>query len=174
MASNLPLTVVPGVLPSGAALVAIGSSGVMQQLTPGYWILVVDRTTLAVVYNQVQTANDQVPPISQYNDSNHILILATMAVNCSDQPQGAFYQFLDLNGGSVALNQIAQVAQQFGCGYFGYFGYALVSVLGNENTPGFELVTFDNAIGSGQPLTLQLMPVQVGNQTLWTPIALGP
>ncbi|MBK8283835.1 MAG: hypothetical protein IPK97_02565 [Ahniella sp.] len=121
------------------AMIGIGNTILNQQAptnSPSFWFVVIARTNLNVVYNALQTAPDQVPPISQYNDSNHILVVATLSIGLNNQPQGALFAFLDVNGAGAQLRRIEQLAVQFNCGSLGTYGYALVGVLGNGNIPG--------------------------------------
>lgn len=157
------------------AQVAIGKQHFAQQTPSGqgqYWFLVIDRSNLNVVYNQMQAAWDQAPPIQQFNNPNYILVVATLAVGFNHQPQGALFKFLDLNGAGRQLRRIDQLAQQFGCGSLGTFGYALVSVLGDLNQPGYELSDV-NGPAWAPILTVQLMPFQVSGGVLYTPVELS-
>ena len=95
-----------------------------------------------------------------------------MGVGLNVQPQGDLFNFLDLNGAGAELRRIDQFAEQFNCGSWGTFGYALVGVLGNSNAPGFE----SSSLGQGTPgpfLTIQLMPSTVEVHTFYTPVQLS-
>lgn len=157
------------------AQMAIGKNTITQQTPTGggyYWFVVINRSTLAVEYNALQTQNNVAPNIGNLNTSDHILLVATLGVGLNVPPQGALFDFLDQNGGGYQLRRVDQFAQQFNCGSFGTFGYALCSVLGNQNLPGFE----DSSLGNGSPgpfLTIQLLPTSVGGQTVYTPIQLS-
>jgi len=157
------------------AQMGIGKTGLHQQQQSGggyYWFVVINRHTLAVEYNQIQTQPNVVPNIGALNSVDHILIVATMGVGLNNPPQGPLFQFLDQNGGGRELRRIEQIATQFNCGSLGTFGYALVSVLGNLNLPGFEM----SQVGSGAVgpiLTIQLMPTEVNGVTTYTPIQLS-
>lgn len=173
---NVPLTVCSNTNNNFFfAQIGIGKNGLSQQQQSGggyYWFVVINRQTLAVEYNQIQTQPNVVPNIGNLNDVNHILIVATMGVGLNNPPQGALFQFLDVNGGGMELRRIEQVANQFNCGSLGTFGYALVSVLGNLNLPGFEV----SKIGGGSVgpiLTIQLMPTTVNGVTSYTPVQLS-
>ncbi len=143
--------------------IAIGNNVLSQQINTGggyYWFVVINRSTLKVEYNQVQTANNVAPNIGALNTNDHILVVATLGVGLNVPPQGALFDFLDQNGGGYHLRRVDQFGQQFNCGSWGTFGYALCSVLGNQNLPGFE----DSSLGNGTPgpfLTIQLMPKHV-------------
>lgn len=160
---------------TATANIAIGKQHYTQSTPSGqgqYWFLVVDRSNLNVVYNQLQAAWDQAPPIQQYNNPNYILIVATLAVGFNHQPQGALFKFLDLNGAGRQLRRIDQLAQQFGCGSLGTFGYALVGVLGDLNQPGFELSDVNGPAWS-PILTVQLMPFSTPSGPVYTPVELS-
>lgn len=157
------------------AQIAIGKNVLIQNTPSGqgrYWFVVIDRSNLNVVYNQLQAACDQAPPIQQYNNTNHILVVATLDVGFNNQPQGALFKFLDLNGAGRQLRRIDQLAQQFGCGSLGTFGYALVGVLGDLDQPGFEL---SDATGPAWSpiLTVQLMPFDTPSGAVYTPVELS-
>lgn len=174
--ANVPLSIVSSTFNNNFfGQMAIGKNVLSQQLNSGggyYWFVVINRSTLAVEYNQVQTANNVAPNIGNLNTNDHILLVATLGVGLNVPPQGALFDFLDQNGGGYHLRRVDQFAQQFNCGSWGTFGYALCSVLGNQNLPGFE----DSSIGassSGPFLTIQLMPNTFNGQTVYTPIQLS-
>lgn len=157
------------------AQMAIGNQVISQQQPTGggyYWFVVINRATLKVEFNALQTQNDVPPNIGALNSADHILLVATLGVGLNVPPQGALFDFLDANGGGYELRRVDQFAQQFNCGSFGTFGYALVSVLGNQNLPGFEASQIGNG-AYGPFLTVQLMPTVIGGQTVYTPVQLS-
>jgi hypothetical protein len=149
--------------------VGIGNNVTTQSQKGGYWILVVDRSSLQVVYNQVQGSPSQAPDIGNFNTPDYLLIVATLGVGLNNPPQGDLFQFLDVNGGGRELRRIEQIAFQFNCGSLGTFGYALVGILGNTNQPGFEASQVGLS-GVGPILTVQLMPMNIGGKTVYTPV----
>ncbi|MBS0206065.1 MAG: hypothetical protein JSS49_24495 [Planctomycetes bacterium] len=172
MSANVPLSVISSTYnQSYYATMAIGNNVIVQQPSGGYggyyWFVVINRKTLNVEFNQVQTQANVVPNLGALNSPDHILIVATLGVGLNNAPQGALYKFLDENGGGMELRRIDQIAQQFNCGYLGTFGYCLCCVLGNLNIPGFEV----SALGqvSGPILTIQLLPSNSG----YTPIQIS-
>lgn len=173
--ANVPLTVESNAFNNFYfAQMAIGKNGLSQQQQSGggyYWFVVINRQTLAVEYNQLQTQPNVAPNIGNLNTPDHILIVATMGVGLNNQPSGDLFKFLDLNGGGYELRRVEQIALQFNCGSLGTFGYALVSVLGNLNLPGFEASVIGGQIGP--ILTIQLMPTTVNGVTTYTPIQLS-
>jgi hypothetical protein len=155
------------------AQIAIGKNVLTQQPSQAaYWFVVVDRSNLNVVYNQLQNAANVAPNIGNYNTANYILIAATLGVGLNNVPQGGLFSFLDVNGGGRQLRRVEQVGMQLNCGSLGTFGYALVGVLGNLNVPGFE-GSWLATQGVGPILTLQLLPTNVGGQTVYSPIELS-
>jgi hypothetical protein len=175
MADNtVPLTVVAN--PNNQyywAQIAIGKNILTQQPKQGgYWFVVIDRSNLNVVYNQFQTAANTAPNIGNYNTTNYILVTATVGVGLNNVPQGALFNFLDVNGGGMQLRRVEQVGSQLNCGSLGTFGYALVGVLGNLNIPGFE-GSLLAAQATGPILTVQLMPIVVDGKTVYTPVELS-
>jgi hypothetical protein len=172
MADNTkPLTVVSS--PNLWGQIAIDTN-VMTQTPPqpGYWFVVVDRATLAIVYNQVQKENNKAPDIGKFNTTNYILIGVSLGVGLNVPPQGALFTFLDANGGGRQLRRVEQIGGQLNCGSLGHFGYALVAVLGNQNAPGFEACQIGGTF-AGPILTLRLLPVSVGGTLLYTPVELS-
>ncbi|MCC8999936.1 MAG: hypothetical protein LM522_10650 [Candidatus Contendobacter sp.] len=158
------------------ASIAIGKNVLVQQSPSSgraYWFVVIERSSLNVVYNQLQKAPNVAPNLGSYNSSDYILIVATFGLGLDVTPTGDLFQFLDLNGAGRELRRIEQIAQQFGCGTMGTFGYALVGVLGNQNLPGFEA---SNIAGTtvGPVLTIQLLPVVIPpGKTIYTPVQLS-
>jgi hypothetical protein len=171
---SVPLTIVSS--PANNyyyAQIAIGDNVLSQQPNSwNYWFVVVDRRTLKVVYNQLQQSANSAPNLGAYNTSDYMLIVATLGVGLNNQPQGALFQFLDANGAGRQLRRVNQVAEQLNCGYLGTFGYALVSTLGDLNSPGFEASQIGGS-GAGPILTCQLMPSDVNGQTYYSPVELS-
>ena len=175
--NTVPLTVISNPLTEYFwATMAIGNNRLTQEPPSGgpgfYWFVVLDRSTLAVVFNQMQSAGNVVPALSQFNTSDYILIVATLGLGLDRQPQGPLFDFLDINGAGRALRRLDQVATQIGCGTLGTFGYALVGVLGNLNIPGFEAVDLVSAT-AGPVLTPQFMPTTIAGKTVYTPVELS-
>lgn len=175
--NTVPLTVISNPLTQYFwATMAIGKNVLTQQPPSGgagfYWFVVIDRSSLAVVYNQMQHDANVVPNLGQFNTSDYILIVATLGLGLDRQPQGPLFDFLDVNGGGRALRRLEQVATQIGCGTLGTFGYTLVGVLGNLNIPGFEAVDLASAT-VGPVLTVQLMPTTISGKTVYTPVELS-
>ena len=173
-AANVPLTVVSSLSNNSYyGQIAIGDKTLAQQPKSwAYWFLVLDRRTLAVAYNQVHSSANTAPDLGSLNNSDHLLIVATMGIGLNHQPQGDLFNFLDLNGAGRQLRRISQVAEQLNCGSLGTFGYALVGTLGNLNAPGFEASQI-TAPATGPILTCQLMPNDIGGQTYYTPVELS-
>ena len=171
---NVPLTVVSSLATNyHYGQIAIGDNTLTQEPDSwAYWFVVVDRTTLKVVYNELQSSANTAPDIGSANSADNLLIVATIGVGLNNQPQGDLFKFLDLNGAGRQLRRIDQVAQQLGCGSLGTFGYALVGTLGDQNQPGFE-VSQITAPASGPVLTCQLMPNEIDGQTCYTPVELS-
>ncbi len=154
--------------------IGIGNNVLTQQpKNPGYWILVLDRHTLNVVFNQFQEAPNVAPNLGNYNSTDYILVLGTIGVGLNNQPQGEFFTFLDLNGGGRELRRVNQVATQFNCGSLGTFGYALVGILGNQDMPGFEGSQITAGIDLAPILTVQLLPNDINGTTFYTPVSLN-
>lgn len=156
--------------------VAIGST-ILSQEPPqwGYWILVLDRSTLKAVYNEIHSSSNAAPNLGNLNSPDNILVVAALGVGLDRQPQGDFFRFLDLNGAGRELRRVEQIANQFNCGSLGMFGYVLVGLLGNLDQPGFELSSIGttDGIAALEPiLTLQLLPTTINGKTIYTPVQL--
>jgi hypothetical protein len=172
----VPLTVVSSLnnqSPNYYAQIAIGSNILVQSSkSAGYWFVVIDRSNLNVVFNQVQAAPNVAPALGKFNTSAYVLIVATMGVGLNNTPQGDLFKFLDLNGGGRQLRRIEQVGTQLNCGSLGTFSYALVGVLGDLNIPGFEASQITNPL-TGPILTIQLAPFDINGATVYTPVDLS-
>lgn len=172
--NSVPLSIVSN--PSNQTYwgeIGVGNKILNQQpKSHAYWFVVLDRSNLNVVYNQLQSAPNVAPDLGSFNSSDYILLVATLGIGLNNQPQGDLFNFLDLNGAGRELRRIEQIATQFNCGSLGTFGYALVGVLGNQNQPGFEASAVGIA-GIGPILTVQLMPFVVNGKTMYTPVQLS-
>lgn len=171
---SVPLTIVSSLANNYYyAQIAIGNNILSQQPSSwNYWFVVIDRRTLKVVYNELQQSANTAPNIGTYNSSDYLLLVATLGIGLNNQPQGALFQFLDANGAGRQLRRVNQVAEQLNCGSLGTFGYALVSMLGNLNAPGFEASQISGP-ATGPILTCQLMPTNVNGQTYYTAVELS-
>ncbi len=154
------------------AQMGIGKNILTQRGQGGFWFVVIDRSNLSVVYNQVQTSPTQVPDLGGFNSSDYILALATLGVGLNNPPQGDLFNFLDINGGGRELRRVEQIATQFNCGSLGTYAYALVGVLGDGNIPGFEASLVAGGAGVGPIITVQLMPMTIAGKTTYTPVQL--
>jgi hypothetical protein len=172
MTENVSLSVVSS-LHTGSFFAQVG---IAKEITStdkqGYWFVVVDRSTLKIVDNINQTANNTVPNIGSHNTTDHLLIVATAGVGLDKTPQGELFKFIDLNGGGRELRRVEQIGRQFNCGHYGTFGYVMVGILGNQNQPGFELSEISGS-RSGPFLALNLLPTKVGGKTIYTPTTLS-
>lgn len=171
----VPLTVNSPLATNYLAPIAIGSAkvGNPQYGTAGYWIVVLDSSTLAVVYNQLQTSYDTAPDLGQYAGDGYILIVAAVAMTLNLVAQGDFYNFLIANGAGDELNRLEQINNQYGCGTVGSFGYILVSVLGqSEGVPGLEMSTIGEN-NQGVIMTASLVGTVINGQTIYSPAMLG-
>jgi len=165
---NVPLTIQCCIYGNYGNTVSIGTNNLqIGYNTPNlYWALVVDRTNLNVVENFTFSDNSDVPrQLAPYeNNAQYMLILSTMQLSSINLPVGNFYNFLVSQGAGKELQRIEQIFAALNCGTWSNYGYILVTTL--DSTPGFDFSGFiDNAIIS----TLQLIPVQVGSQTYYTP-----
>ncbi len=189
MPANKPLSVSSGYL--DYPNIVLDGKG-LPRPTPvkaaNYWFVVLDRSTLDVVYNIQQASNTDVPSgLTQYDDTSHILIVATLSLYNTAVPQGDLFTFLVDHGGGSTLRRLEQIGVQLTCTEVQYLAYSLVSVLGTDDL-GFETMAMSGNVtvwydagqseyygrttGPGAILTLLLMPVDVDGTTMWTPITL--
>jgi len=181
MASNVPLTLQTMISYSTNpyfSIININGKSISQQqtvnaATPGYyWALVLSRTDLSVQANFCFQANNVVPAqLNPYiaQPGQYILVLTTIGLSSANLPTGAFYDFLLQEGSAAELKKLEQIYAAFNCGTWGRFGYSLVTVIDNSPGASFE---FASITGWSMVSTLLLAPIQIGSQTLYTPIAI--
>jgi hypothetical protein len=140
-----------------------------------YWFSVYDRYTLQQVFSVVQVADaDTVPAdlAGKFNTPQYMLVVTTQNLMSSFVPAGPLHAFLVDNGASTELKKLTQALQQIGCASLGYVSYSMAGVLG----PGAPTHPHVEAsiISSNIPMYLgaTLLGVQVGSQTLYTPVPL--
>lgn len=168
---NVPLTIV-GTYQTYDPVVQIGTNFNIPFAQQGslYWFVVVDRTNLNVVVNTVSASEDQVPSdVQQYaGNPQYLLIFVSLNLSVYQVPQGALYTFLQQMGSAGLLSQAEQVSG-LSSSSIGPMSYILAATMDANAGIGFE----DSSYSTTALMTLQLMPVTVGGQTLYTPILLG-
>jgi hypothetical protein len=171
--NSVPLTVVSGAGRTNPwGQIALGSNVMSQNPKQrGFWIVAIDRATLKIVYNQVQTDPSAAPDLGVFNTADYVLAMASLGMGLDRQPQGSLFSFLDKNGAGRELRRVAQVASQLNCGALGTYGYALVSLLGNTNPRGFEISQLSTEHAT--ILTVQMQPATIGTKTIYTPVQLS-
>lgn len=140
----------------------------------GYWIVIVDRRSLDVVYNQYTEQYDTAPDIGSYDTTDYMIIVTTVGLGTGHVPQGGMYDFLVDSGAGKELKRIVQLNATFGCGSYGSVCYSLVGVLGPgaPEIPGIEVsVLVGQYVGFVQ--TLQLLPMDIGGTTYYYPSLLS-
>ncbi|MCB0668783.1 MAG: hypothetical protein KDC80_23325 [Saprospiraceae bacterium] len=168
MANPVPLTIQAAKAPDYGNTVVIGSNSLslpynQQNL---YWIIILDPADLSVKANFTFSDNSSVPSqLNPYLNGQYIMILSSQALNSTNLPQGAFYQFLVKEGADYALRRIEQIYEALNCGTWGTVAYTLVAVLGSDNTS-YE---YETVIEPVLLATLQLMPVTIGGKTTYIP-----
>ena len=170
---NIPFTVKSPRNTNGQIVAVVGGTTYFPNpyTNNSFWFLILDRTTLQVVFNVVQQSNTTLPAgIEQYNDPRYLLIVATTSLSTLRVPQGPLYAYLLDNGASAALKRLEQISAQLNCGEIGTLAYCLVDILGESSSLGLEAGAYD---GIGPVMTLQLMPVVTSGTTYWTPITLS-
>jgi hypothetical protein len=176
---NVPLTITATLQNDSDAQMAIGREriplpGKPSSYVGGYWVAVVDRRSLKVVYNKVLDSYDTAPDIGNYNTSDYMLFTTTMWLGTGHVPQGAFYDFLMDNGAGAQLQRVCQLNNTLGCGTWSTVAYCLAGVLGPglPATRGVEM----GSIGSSDYaiiMTATLVPAQIGDTVIYTPSPLS-
>lgn len=170
---NIPFTVKSPRNTNGQAVVVVGGSTYAPNpyTNNSFWFLIIDRTTLQVVFNVLQQSNTTLPAgIEKFNDPRFLLIFVTISLGTLRVPQGPLYAYLIENGAGVALKRLEQISAQLNCGEINALAYCLVDILGEATSLGLESGAYD---GMGPVMTLQLMPVVAQGTTYWTPITLS-
>lgn len=137
-----------------------------------YWILIVDRIGLEVVYSEWWSKPDQAPPVSQWNDPRYMLVVVANVAPTAHLPSGAFYDFLVDNGAGPALDRLIQIYQALNCGTWGYCAYVLVGQMGPGAPSGYLGIEAGSVQGNVL-LTLQLLGIHVDGGVIYTPARVG-
>lgn len=176
---NVPLTITATEQNDSAAEIAIGTDKVTLPGKPssyvgGYWVVVVDRRSLKVVYNQVLDTYDKAPDIGDYNTPDYMLLVTTMWLGTGHVPQGAFFDFLIDNGAGRELRRIVQLNHTLGCGSWATVAYCLAGVLG-PGLPATRGVEMCDIGGNNLDviMTAELVPAQIGDTVIYTPSPLS-
>lgn len=175
---TVPLTIQASIDPHTEPAMVIGSDSVSfggkVSGYGGYWIVVADRRSLDVVFNEYVTTYDQAPDIGAYDTPDYMLLVATAQLGTGVVPQGAFYDFLYDNGAGAQLKRIVQVNQTLGCGSLVTVAYTLAGVLGpgRPDTPGVEVSSVTEA-EYVLVMTASLVGVDVDGTTYYTPSPLS-
>lgn len=140
----------------------------------GYWIVVVDRRSLDVVFNEYTQTYDQAPDIGSYDTTDYMLFVASVQLGTGHVPQGGLYDFLYDNGAGKGLKRIVQVNQTLGCGTLTTVAYTLAGVLGagTPDMPGVEASSVTEA-EYVLVMTAELVGVDVDGTTYYTPSPLS-
>ena len=170
MANPIPLTIQSSNESLLSSQITIGTNSLeLVYNQPNlYWILVIDRTDGSVKENFTFSSNDTVPSqLDPYKgNTQYILVLATQQLSSPNLPTGDLYKYLLSEGAGPELKQLEQIFAAFNCGTWGMMAYAYVAIMGDDSTSGFEAsAVSDNAAF----LVLQLIPVTVNGQTLYSP-----
>lgn len=135
-----------------------------------YWFVVVQSSDLEVVANVSSTSNDTVPPdVEKFASSDdHILLVATWALQMNNVPTGDLYTFLKNTGAGAEMDRLDQIYEQLGTGDFVSVSYALAATLSDQDSPGIEAA----ALFNGLVLTARFMPIEVNGVVTYTPVQL--
>lgn len=152
--------------------IVIGDStvDVPSKKTSSYWVVIVNRKTLKVVYNILHTDPDTAPDITGYDTDDNMLVVCTIELGVGNVPQGGFYDFLYEAGAGEALQRLIQINQQIGCGEVGWVSYMLVGLLG-PGRPAIQGIELSQVQywPQGPIMTIQLIPTVIGSDVIYTP-----
>lgn len=137
-----------------------------------YWMVIFDRKTLKVVENFIFTDNSTVPSqVSAYdNNPEYFYVLTTHNMQTNNLPVGAFYKWLRAEGSGVELSRIEQAAGALNCASWSMISYTLVDIFGPKTANTFE---FSNLTKKEMINTLELMPLDIGGQTMYSPVSIS-
>lgn len=175
---TVPLSISSPMADNWSPEVWIGSDSISfggkPSLFGGYWLVVVDRKTLQVVYNQYTENYDGAPDLGQYDTTDYMLVVTAVHLGTGHVPQSAFYDFLWDQGAGRGLKRIVQLNDTIGCGSYGTVSYILVGVLGEgrPGLPGVEGALVEYNPG-GLVMTAELVPVDIGGVTYYSPSPLS-
>ncbi len=170
----IPITVSAALNSSGSFVlvqVAEGQTTDIGSSPHGTSIVILDRTDprAAPVFTSHSSDIDEVPSgITPFLNDRYLLAVG-FGGGVAFSPQGALFQLLMANGAGPLLLELETWATRFGCGYFGSFAYALLSVPGSGQT-GLERLS--NGVSS--PFTGYITAAFVpGDDGLFTPVQIG-
>ena len=179
MSNILPMTVTSPIYNGGVSSIIIGTGSSQKRYFPTgikndksyYWFAAINRETLNLDYQALETSNTVVPKDLQsggkYNNDNYILGFSTMYMSTLLVPQGDQYDFLMENGAGRALARLEQIWLTLNCGTYGRMSYSLVDLLGSPGA-GMEV----GSIRDSGVNTLSLMEQTVDGKTIYTPVNL--
>nr|WP_321237089.1 hypothetical protein [uncultured Psychroserpens sp.] len=179
--SNIALTISSSRNENTNSEIAIGAKGSanfnhMQTNYPPkaqiYWMVIFDRKTLKAVESIEFTDNSAVPSqVAKYqNDTNYFYVLTTQMLGTPNLPTGPLYQWLRTEGAGKELTRIEQAAEALNCGSWSSVSYTIVDVFGPKDASTFE---FSELVALRQIITLELMPIDIGGTTYYSPVGLA-
>jgi len=135
----------------------------------GYWMVILDRSTLKVLENFYFSDNDQVPhQLKPYlNNPDYLYILNTEASYANQLPVGPLYQWLLKEGAGPGLKRLEQTHAALNSGAFAQFSYILVDAMGPASHNSIEQATtgFDASY-----LALELQPFSINGKIIYSPV----
>ena len=175
----VPMTVTSPIYNGGVSNIIIGTGKSQKRYFPKnikndksyYWFVAINRKTLDMDYEALETDNTVVPKDFQkggkYNNDKYILGFSTMYMSTLEVPQGDQYDFLMENGAGYELARLEQIWLTLNCGTYGRMAYSLVDLLGAPGA-GFEAGSIRNSTVS----TLSLLGQDINGDTVYTPVSL--
>ncbi len=165
---TLPLTIQCSIGTSLGSRIVIDSNqlSLPYNTSNAFWFVIIDRSTLKVVVNVNSQDNQNLPQEVQpyINNPDYILILTTSALNSSNVPAGAFYNYLLSEGGCSELKKMEQIYATLNCSNWGLFCYTFVGIMDASGTPGYELFSYKNST----IMTMELIPIVTPAGTTYT------
>jgi len=138
----------------------------------GFWMIVLDRTSLKVAANFTFTDATTVPSqIGPYaSDSNYMFVLTTQSAWSTKVPTGNLYQWLIKEGAGPALKTVEQAYEALNCSGFAQYCYTIVDVFGPNQGNTFDAYALEEKVLFS---ALELQAFTVNGKTLYTPVALS-
>ncbi len=156
-----------------------------QEDHPVYWAVVMDRSTLQVVFNQAFVLDARYKSYQEYfaaihaklnpfNDKKHILALTTANMWVLAVAQGELYRLLLACGGGSQLKQVEEWALKQDSTNHGCIVYSLLGVMGSGPDSGVEAMASAPSSSYQKLLTCELYKPLLPDtdntgQIVWTP-----
>lgn len=133
-----------------------------------YWYVVVSRTDLSVVFNEMSTDNSSYPAgLSAYlGDSGFYVFISTYILRSDHLPVGQLFQLMEDLGATSNLEKVLQIANQVGTGNYTNAAYSIAAIADLSKQTVFDQYTF--FVGDNLFMPLMFGSIEVLGKTIWT------